>query len=312
MIQSSWRTYTDLRRRFWARPALLAAAVLVAAACQPRADSGGAAAAARVAGAITGHADSAIYYETAGSGDPVLLIHGLGLDRRMWDPQVAALASTHRIIRMDLPGAGRSAVPLGPYKMAEAAARVLNAAGATQAHVVGLSLGGEVAVDLALTYPDRVRSLVLVDAALGGWAWSQPFVDRVGRYIQSARTTDVAAANAGWLGDELFVPARRDSIIARQLREMVMEYPGTFWLHPEWQQGPTPPALRRLETIKAPTLVLIGELDLPDFQHIADTLVARVPQVRRVSLPGVGHMANMEAPSEVNRLMLSFWGTAPR
>lgn len=306
-------SYSNSRRRFWYRLAFFAATVVVAAACRPNGETDRAAVSAvRIAGAIAGEADSALYYETAGSGDPVLLIHGLGLDRRMWEAQVTALASTHRIIRFDLPGAGRSAVPLGTYKMADAAARVLSAAGVARAHVVGLSLGGEVAIDLALTYPDRVRSLVLLDAAVGGWAWSQPLVDRVGRYIQSAQTTGVAAANASWLGDELFAPARRDSVIARQLSEMVLEYPGTFWLHPDWQQGPTPPAIQRLETIQAPTLIVIGELDLPDFHHIADTVAARVPQARRVLLPGIGHMANMEAPSEVNQLMLDFWRNTPR
>ena len=252
-----------------------------------------------------------IHIETAGTGDPVLLIHGLALDGRMWDDQFPVFAATHRVIRFDLPGSGRSAVPTGPWSLAATARDVLEACGVARAHVVGLSLGGQAATDLALACPHMVRSLVLIDAAVGGHRFTGEWRMRMKQTIEAAARDGTPLANERWLADPIFAPAMRSPALAHRLRAMLLDYSGAQWKHPGWMAPVAPPTIDRLGEIVAPTLVIVGALDLPDFQVIADTLATGIPGARKVVLADTGHMANMESPQAVNRLMREFWQSVP-
>lgn len=252
-----------------------------------------------------------IHYDVAGEGDPVLLIHGLALDGRTWDDQVDVFAATHRVIRFDLPGSGRSAIPSGTWSLAETANGVLHDAGVTRAHVVGLSLGGRAATDLALAHPAIVRSLVLVDAVVAGYKFSDEWRGRMKGVVELAASHGTQRANEQWLADPTFAPAMRQPSVARRLREMVLSYSGAHWTNPRWIAAVAPPTIERLGEIGAPTLVIVGELDVPDFQTMADTLAHGIPGARKVVVPNAGHLANIEAPEIVNRLILDFWATVP-
>jgi 3-oxoadipate enol-lactonase len=117
--------------------------------------------------------DTHLCWEMAGQGQTVVLLHGFTLDSRMWDDQFLALAQHFQVIRYDLRGFGRSAVPTAaPYAHEADLAGLLDQLGIAQAHLVGLSKGGAVALNFALTYPRRTASLVLIDAVLPGYAWS--------------------------------------------------------------------------------------------------------------------------------------------
>lgn len=114
-----------------------------------------------------------LYWEMAGQGQTVVLLHGFTLDSRMWDDQFLPLAQHFQVIRTDLRGFGRSAVPTAEAYSHEAdLCGLLDQLGVAQAHLVGLSKGGAVALNFALTYPTRTASLVLIDAVLPGYAWS--------------------------------------------------------------------------------------------------------------------------------------------
>lgn len=106
-----------------------------------------------------------LHYETSGSGPAVVLLHGGGLDLTMWDPQVETLSRSFHVIRYDSRGHGRSTAPMGPYSMVEDLRRVLDHLGVQQAHVVGLSMGGGVALDFASAYPERALTLTLVSTS---------------------------------------------------------------------------------------------------------------------------------------------------
>ena len=250
-----------------------------------------------------------LYYEIAGSGPPLVLIHGHGLDSRMWDDQFAPFAAHYRVVRYDMRGFGQSAV-VGeiPYTHEEDLAALLDLdyLAIARAAILGLSSGGAIAIDFALAYPAKTRALIVVDAALGGHAWSEEWSARWKGLRQTARTADAFAANEQWLAHPLVAPAQEQPAVAARLRQMVTGYSGWHWGNRDPQRGSEPPATERLRDITAPTLVILGERDLSDFHVIADTIIEQVSGARKLVLPGVGHMANMEAPEQFNAGVLGF------
>src|ERR1700680_2944693 len=141
-----------------------------------------------------------LYYEMAGNGPPVVLIHGHGLDTRMWDEQFEAFAHRYRVIRYDVRGFGRSEIPSATaFSDADDLRSLLEHVGAQTAHVIGLSMGGRIALHYALEYPAATRSLLLVDSALDGHKWSAQFVASSAAIEERARGAGVAAGNDMWL-----------------------------------------------------------------------------------------------------------------
>ena len=117
-----------------------------------------------------------LYYERAGTGHPLVLIHGFTLNTQMWEDQFAVFAQHYQTIRYDMRGFGRSALPAEePFTAVDDLRALLDALGVSRTFVLGLSLGGSVAIDFALAYPERTSALVLVDPALRGWPRSEAF-----------------------------------------------------------------------------------------------------------------------------------------
>jgi pimeloyl-ACP methyl ester carboxylesterase len=243
-------------------------------------------------------------YCTAGSGNPVVLIHGLSLDTSMWDPQWPELTREFRAIRYDLRGFGGSSVPQAPYSHSEDLLGLLDFLGARPAHLVGLSMGGRVALRFALDQPQAVKSLTLIDSALEGHSWTEEWSQTMHALVEAAGNGGAAAAKQLWLAHELFAPARRDAQVAAALAAMVGRYTAWHWANVDPIRKPPSPASEALSTLRCPTLVLVGELDLPDFTAIAQRLAATIPQATLHTIRGAGHMANMEAPAAVNELLL--------
>lgn len=250
-----------------------------------------------------------LYYELAGAeaSETVVFIHGFSLDTRMWDDQFEVFARRYRVLRYDARGFGRSSLPTtDPYLQTEDLLALLNHLQLTPAHVIGLSMGGGIALDFALVYPEATRSLTLVDAAMGGFAWSKD----LGSPRRLARSTGLEAAKHAWLADELFAPANEQPAVAARLAQMVADYSGYHWVNHDPGRWANLPEARPLEQLHVPTLVLVGERDVPDFQQIAHLIAARAPNARQLTLAGVGHMSNMEASEQFNEGVLSFLGDA--
>jgi len=262
--------------------------------------------------------DIQTFYLDEGDGDPVVFIHGHTLDHRMWDAQVPALlAAGYRVIRHDLRGHGRSDATLTGYTSEELASdlkALLEALSVERAHLVGLSRGGGVALAFALAYPRTTRTLTLIDSILPGRTASAEFT-------RSFRALSARFAAGGkrafldhWLESPLFTPARRDPALATRLAEIVQEF-AALEMTPAAQTAmreraatlPTaPPPAERLREIEIPTLIIIGELDLPHFHAFAEEMATTIPDARRLVIEGAGHMANMEAPAAVNAALLRF------
>ena len=248
-----------------------------------------------------------LYCLTEGAGVPVVLLHGFGLDQRMWADQTTALARRFRAIQYDMRGYGRSSVPTTePYSHADDLRGLLSRLGAGPAHVVGLSNGGRQALRFALAHPAEVLSLTLVSSALDGHIWSPEWQALWAAIDSRAKSGDVAEAKRLWLEHPLFAAARSRPAVAARLSAMVHEYSGWHWVHADPGVVAGAPAIERLGEIRVRTLIVEGERDLPDFRTVANTLAAGIAGASRVLANGVGHMANMEAPDKFNRDLLDF------
>jgi 3-oxoadipate enol-lactonase len=249
---------------------------------------------------------ASLHYESTGTGDPVVLLHGFAGDLHLWDEQVQALSPKYRVIRYDLRGFGRSAASAEPYSHAGDLKTLLDHLGLARVVLVGLSLGGGAAINFAIEHSDAVRGLVLVDSTLGGFAWSPSFTIDQAAIRKAAIESGVEAARALWLSLAIFGPALENTRSADRVRAQVGGYSGWHWLNPDPGRPFTPPAIQRLGAITAPTLVVLGERDTPDFHAIASTLERGIAGAKKVTIPGAGHIANIEAPATFNEILLEF------
>jgi pimeloyl-ACP methyl ester carboxylesterase len=254
-------------------------------------------------------ASSRIHYDDAGAGDAVLLVHGLGLDLRMWDDQVSVLAKRYRVVRMDLHGFGKSSAVTGPFSHSEIIAELLQHLGIERAHIVGLSLGGLISAQFVQEHPELARSLTLVDGDMSGIPWKLvgPSIAKV----FNAAKMNMEEAKRLWIEHAFFDPARKSPAVIARIEAMVQDYSG--WSFANAGSGiERKPKIRTADVLgnfDLPTLVVIGEHDVPDFHDIADEVVSRVRGARKVVLEGVGHMSNMEDPASFNRVLLEFLET---
>ena len=251
-----------------------------------------------------------LYYEAAGTGQALLLLHAGVADGRMWDDQFAAFAQHYHTIRCDLRGFGRSAMPAGRFSHHDDVAGLLDYLQVEQAIVVGISFGGKVALDLALAYPQRVAALVLGAPSIGGATPSE-------RIIQFWEDEETAVAKgdldaAVELNLRLWVdgPHRQPGEVDTQLRQKVGQMQRDIFMMavPEDAEEVRllPAAYGRLAEIAAPTLVLVGSLDLPEMVEQTAWLAEQLPRSQHTVIPGVAHMLNMEKPAEFNQLVLDF------
>ena len=248
-----------------------------------------------------------LFYEIAGAGQALTLIHGFSLDTRMWDDQYARFAQRYRVLRYDARGFGRSAVPGEErYSHAEDLLALLEYLKIERTALIGFSLGGGIAISFALACPAAVDALIVAGSMLPGRRLSAELRASFAAIWSAGRTLGVAEALARWLQHKLFVPIQSRPELGARFTAIVSAYSGWEWGNQDPQRDPTPPPSERLSEIRAPTLAIVGERDLPDFQAIARTIERDVPGARRVVLQGVGHVVNMEAPERFNALVLEF------
>ena len=248
-----------------------------------------------------------LYYEVAGHGRPLVMIHGFTLDCRMWDEQFESFASRCRVIRYDARGFGKSDLPTDrEYSHVDDLSALLEFLGVSSADVVGLSMGGAIAAEFALAHPDLTHGLVFVDSALGGYTFSPESDALEDAIFTRGRNEGAEAAKRMWLAHPLFASANEQPHVRTALEAIVSAYSGFHFTHHDPQRAGVPSAMGRLDQIAAPTLVIVGERDLPDFRAIGRILAQRIPRARLVTLPGAGHMSNMEAPVRFNRAVMEF------
>src|SRR5579862_1914879 len=261
---------------------------------------------ASVAQAQSGFANG-LHYEVAGSGHPLVFIHGGQLDSRMWDDQFAAYAKSYRVIRYDVRGFGKSPAATSVFADEEDLAALLRALNVQKAYVVGLSLGGRIAIDLMLTHPDLVDAAVLVAPGLSGFHFSGDPNDAAS--WRAAQAGDWETVAHYWLIGGYMAPAMTHPEIAARIHQLALENAHQNLDNTALERVLDPPAIDRLASIHIPTLIVVGNRDVADIHEICGLLYARIPGAKEVIIDGAGHMVNMEKPAEFDRAFLGFLGS---
>jgi len=259
---------------------------------------------------VASNGNVSLVYESRGEGVPLLLVHGLGYDRAGWGPIVAPLAERFRVVSFDNRGVGESDAPRGPYsarQLAEDAVAVLDDAGVESAHVVGTSLGGMIAQELALGWPARVRRLVLACTTPGG-SRAFPLPDRTlrlfARSVSLPQREAIRRFVANALADETV--RRRPELVEEIAAQRLACAPPEHGWRAQAAAGAAFDAFDRVERIEAPTLVLHGTADNVVDVRNSELLAARIPHARLELFPGLGHLFFWEDPERFVRLVTEF------
>jgi 3-oxoadipate enol-lactonase len=253
-----------------------------------------------------------LYREQAGRGRAVVLVHEAVADSRMWDPQWETFPRSFRTIRYDLRGYGRSTLEPGVLSHARDLVGLLDELEVERASLVGGSMGAVVSLEVAISAPERVEKLVLMNAGLPGFTWTDE--TRAGWAEEEAALErgDLDAAVEVNLRMWFDGPRRSPEEVDPELRARVGEMQRrAFELQMPVEDNVQEEMLvediaGRLDQVQAPTLVLTGDEDRPDMHAIAELLVARIPDARRASIAGAAHVASLEQPEAFDRLVLDF------
>ena len=247
-------------------------------------------------------------YDLAGEGPLVVLIHGTNLDRRMWEEEEAWLKKDVRVLRYDVRGQGASEFPTEAYSNHGDLIALLDELGETDVTLVGLSAGAQVAVDVALEAPRLVRRMVLVSPSLLGYVPKDmpPFL---GELMAALRARDFETAKEVLLASSIMSVPEED---AGRVRLMVKENMRLFTIPYSLVEQVSPPALERLEDIKASALVLVGDNDVEAIRTQGKLLAGRLPNARQVTIRGGGHLLNMTSPDSFRKELSAFLALADR
>jgi pimeloyl-ACP methyl ester carboxylesterase len=235
--------------------------------------------------------------QVEGDGDPVVLLHGFADDRRSWGGIAGELSRDRRVVRYDLRGYGES-VESGQvrFRHARDLLLVLDTLNIPQSDLIGVSMGGAIAVNFALDFPGRVRRLILISPGLVGWQWSELWRSRWAK-IREVATQSLADARELWWSHPLFATLRAHPAAAEILHRDISQYSGKHWLHDNEERAL--PDLDRLHALRVPTMLITGQHDVEDFRLIAGMIAATAPDVLRVDIENAGHLPQLECPVEV-------------
>ena len=247
-------------------------------------------------------------YSIAGEGPAVVLVHGLGLNRQMWQWQLDSLIPHFKVITYDLLGHGESHKPAGEFKLAHMVAQLadlLNALEVTQCGLVGFSLGGQIVQAFTLAHPDKVFALAILNAAHSRTDEQRAAImQRVRQVEQGGGEVTASDAMLRWFGANF--AARHPEVLA-SVKEWVISndrgvYPRLYEMMAHSDIG----LETAISAIQCRTIVVTGSEDYGNSPEMAESMAALIPNARAVILPGLRHMALAEDPEAVNSLLVPF------
>jgi 3-oxoadipate enol-lactonase len=265
-----------------------------------------------------------LYYEVAGSGPAVFLLHAGITDLRMWDEQLMVLAERYTVVRHDARGFGRSRTEPVTFSNHQDLVELLDHLGIRRAALVGCSRGGMIALDTAIEYPERAAALGWVCSGVSGWEppdalftseeiaiyQAMEAAERAHDYEQVA-DLDVRL----WVDGPRQPEGRAAAPVRRKVREMALNNyrdQGKLFEQGLKAQPLEPPAIGRLGGLRLAVLAIVGELDSPAAAAAAEVLIREAADVRVERYPDAAHLPNMERPERFNSDLLRFLDGLPR
>jgi pimeloyl-ACP methyl ester carboxylesterase len=257
--------------------------------------------------------DGRLYYEEAGEGAPLVLGHAGFVDSGMWDPQWETFAQRYRVIRYDMRGFGKSDPAPGPRNRRDDLLQLLQHLQVARAALMGCSMSGTLMLDFALEHPEMAQALVIVSSSPSGY---QPAGDPPPELLEmfpAAKQGDTARVSELQMRLWIDGPKRQPGQVNPQVRQRASEMNripverGTFFIADLQPADPLdPPAIARLGSVQAPTLILAGALDYPTTILAADIMADGIPGARKDLFAHSAHLPNMEQPDEFTQVALHF------
>jgi pimeloyl-ACP methyl ester carboxylesterase len=247
-----------------------------------------------------------LYYEVAGKGPNIVLLHDGMVHSAIWDEQFPVLVKEYRVIRYDRRTFGKSSDPTAAYSHIDDLKQVFDQLKIDKAIVFGMSSGGGLAIDFTLKYADRVVGLVLVGAVVGGFRYTAHMGTRGGHMLPAAERSDSRKLHTYFIMDDPYEIYKDNNAVKERVMAMMLPY-----IDKARGEGiPVKPADRQavkfLSEIKVPTLVLAGEFDIPDVFAHAGAITAGIRDATLKFIPRSGHLVPIEQPALFNEAVLNF------
>ena len=245
-------------------------------------------------------------YDDAGDGDALVLVHGFPFDRRMWDGQLSGLSDSRRVVAIDLRGRGKSSdLDADGWTMETAAqdiAATIDSLGADKVDIAGMSMGGYVVLAFWRLFPEKVRSLILIDTKAAEDApEAKEGREKTAALVREKGTEELVVG----LLPKLYGPTPSSELDERA-KQMFLDTPSETAAADALAMRDRPDSTPLLATITVPTLVLHGEMDQLMPLEVGSQLAAAIPDAKFVPIPNGGHLAAMENPSAVNQAIKGF------
>ncbi len=248
--------------------------------------------------------EAKIFYEMAGDGDALIFIHDGLVHREIWDEQFSYFSQKYRVIRYDRRGYGKSSEAKGAFSNVEDLLSLFTQLRVDRASLIAMSSGGRLAIDFTLQYPDKVSSLILVGAVVGGFPYTQHFYNRGGHLPAGLKTDDERTHY--YVVEDPYEIYRANKAATEKAVQLVKNNPRKG----HGSASDRPPGkhpYQRLDEIKVPALILVGEFDIPDVHAHAGAIQAGIADSKRDIIPKAGHLIPLEQPALFNDAVEKFF-----
>jgi len=251
-----------------------------------------------------------IYYEEKGDGVPLIMIHGGFIDRRMWDEQFEYFSKDYRVIRYDARNHGLTTSGADNFTNYDDLNAIMDSLKINKAVVMGLSMGGLITIDFALSHPEKVIAIIPVSTGISGFDKKDDYWKEFDKNINTEfSNNNVDGAVECMLKAWTYGPKRTSEQVDANVKEKVKLMIKSTFDKPDTMRIPgklNPAANGRLSEIKVPVLTIYGDLDMQGIIDIAGRIEKEITGSKKVKIKGAAHMINMEFPDEFNEIVSKF------
>ena len=274
----------------------------------------------------TGYAEvngTRLAYDEAGEGHPFVMIHGGLVDRHLWDDQFEVFAQHYRVIRYDMRAFGESTIPTEPFSLVEDLYQLMKFLGIEKTYLMGLSMGGGLALDFTVAHPEMIDALIPVASGVNGFEppdtpETQQMMaewEKIGKQIDTLLDKGqydeaIEIENRLWTDGPNRTPSQVKPHVRQRVHDMELH---NYQVQAKAGNGELPeptepekPAFAHLSEIHVPTLIVVGDADVPFILFQAQILESSIPGAKKAVIHNTAHHLNMEEPEQFNKIVLDF------